>query len=307
MKAGPSFRRQRGVMLILLFLVLFSGASAVALKALSHQNPRLRETAGTLEALQASREILLAYALTLPENTNPVLGPGRLPCPDTNNNGRSNTPCALLGRMPQFDIMAPGGRTFFGDFQSGLDRQFWYALSPGFSVTASGLNSNRAGTFSLDGETDIVAVLIAPGPALGNQTRPGNQGADYLELGNRTGPDYSRADSLDSELINDLIVPIRRRELMTLVTARVARAVQLQLDVFHQLNARYPDATEFYPALSGAAPWLLSDNWNDNSVTVYTPDAVSPENKGVLTFTAGCAIAYTLVHGAAISRLPNQC
>ena len=49
----------------------------------------------------------------------------------------------------------------------------WYALSDNFrnSPKLEPLNSETEGQLSVDGNNDIVAVIIAPGAPIGNQSR----------------------------------------------------------------------------------------------------------------------------------------
>ncbi len=99
-------------------------------------------------------------------------GPGRLPCPDTDNNGIPNTPfncSSSLGRLPWnqqhlnlYDIRDADGE------------RLWYAVSDNFSTQdAANLNSDATGTITVrdqsgkviyDGSVNgVAAVIIAPG------------------------------------------------------------------------------------------------------------------------------------------------
>jgi hypothetical protein len=124
--------------------------------------------------LNEAKQALLQFAYNYPvTNGN---GPGRLPCPDTDNNGIPNAlfNCsASLGRLPWnqqnlnlYDIRDADGQ------------RLWYAVSDNFSTQdAANLNSDTYGTLTVrdqsgqiiyDGsstlpKSGVAAVIIAPG------------------------------------------------------------------------------------------------------------------------------------------------
>ncbi|MCL2345168.1 MAG: hypothetical protein FWC58_04885, partial [Desulfobulbus sp.] len=81
-------------------------------------------------------------------------------------------------------------------------------------------NSNTPGTLSLDGQGDIVALIIAPGAALAGQSRPSNNVADYLDdlngnpaTSNRDGSNAYFSGPASSQF-NDRLIAIDRHTLM---------------------------------------------------------------------------------------------
>ena len=124
--------------------------------------------------LKEAKQALLQFAYNYPvTNGN---GPGRLPCPDTDNDGTPNTPLncsASLGRLPWnqqnlnlYDIRDADGQ------------RLWYAVSDNFSTQdAADLNSDTYGTITVrdqsgqiiyDGsstlpKSGVAAVIFAPG------------------------------------------------------------------------------------------------------------------------------------------------
>ena len=314
---GASVRRaekrgiagQKGAALILLFLGLFLSGVTVVLTALNNRALQLDRTLNLQREMQDVREKLLAYAAMYPENyttSSPNNGPGRLPCPDADNDGQENCTGTGLGRLPQFIDQTSGGMLGLSTLGIATDQQFWYAVHPNFwrTVTATAVNSATTTTFTLDGGAqDVVALLIAPGEALSGQTRSNSTATNYLEGGNADVPTFFSVNNAAPAAFNDLVLPIRRAELMTLVTARVAQQMKARLDVFHPANGNtYPDVPAFAAALAGASAWLADDNWA--AVTTYS--RVDANNASV-TFQ-NCGITYTMTFGSAgLTRSQMAC
>jgi hypothetical protein len=84
--------------------------------------------------------------------------------------------------------------------------------------------------------TNVVAVLIAPGPALPGQSRDvgaQNAAANYLEGENVTA-DATFAMGPMTNTFNDVIRPITQDALMRVVTARVAKVARAALQAYFQ-------------------------------------------------------------------------
>ncbi len=292
--------RQNGVVVIMLVLVVFMAAFSVILAALNNRAPAIRQNLAIAREMQEARDALLAYATLFPDHYGG--GPGRLPCPNSNNNpaGYPISPCAgiALGRLPQ-EVYLPAGNIFeIGNHNAGIDQQFWYAVSPEYRQSSSAtLNSTILGPYSVDGESDIIAVLIAPGQSLVGQDRVGNPllASNYLEGGNNTVPNFFN-NTVNPDLVNDRVLPIRRLELMSLVTTQVAQTIRELLDVYHPLNgASYPSTAQFSTALASllAPAWLATDNWP--AETTYT---FVNANTATLQFS-DCSMTFTFEFGVA--------
>ncbi|MDP2140428.1 MAG: hypothetical protein Q8L20_06415 [Gammaproteobacteria bacterium] len=288
------FGKQNGAVLILMFVGLFMAGATVVLTALNNRNPQLRENARVQAAMQEAKQALLAYAVMY-NNEFVGSGPGRLPCPDKNNSGESEegVDCAgaAFGRLPQRHTLPFGALVEFGNLYAGIDQQFWYAVSANYRhpvVPTSPLNSSTPGTLTLDGD-EVVAVIIAPGQALGTQSRiPANVNSSvhYLDSANSGGTNFVSLDAISPETFNDRLLPIRRRELMTLVTARVAQEIKRVLDPADP----YPDVATFETAMAAAGGWYITDGWDAR--VIYTQD--SP--RAQVQFT-DCNIVYVLTPG----------
>jgi hypothetical protein len=286
-------RSQKGAALLIMFLALFMVSAAVLLKGLG-KNPSLRQDATTTKALAQAKEALLGYAVS---NTT---SPGSFPCPDTDDNGEINPGCSgdSLGRLPWKGLG-------IGDIRDGSGERLWYALTEEYHGAT--INSTTPGALSLDGQNDIVAVIIAPSQALTGQTRPNNTAANYLEAGPVSGVNYTTCS--DPDTCNDTIQVFRRKELMSLITARAAKEIKKELDHYHNdpVNAKYPDDQAAFqvamtPPLDSAEVWVTNNQWPN--VTTYTG---VDTNTATLQF-ADCASTFTLTFGAdTIVRSPNTC
>ncbi len=150
------------------------------------------------EVLRKAKDALLMYAYRYPQisflSGGTARGPGRLPCPDTDNNGKPNpsfnckSGSAIVGRFPW---EAPGMDFYKAKDVSG--ELLWYAVSKNFAnlispATNDVINSDRTGTITLFDQTGkliydgsvagIAAVIIAPGPAINGQNRSITNGDD---------------------------------------------------------------------------------------------------------------------------------
>ncbi len=307
----PSPFHQRGVVLLILFMVLFMAGASVFLTVMNNNVIQQRENTDTLNELRAARDVLISYAVLHGDYYGAAgAGPGHLPCPDSNNNGSENSPCATttLARLPT-SITLPSGDIFpLSETMTGIDEQLWYAVSPEFRRNPAGIvNTTVNGSFSLDGRGGIAAVIIAPGEALASQSRPSNNTSNYLEADNLSPPDFITYYATDPAAFNDRVMAVTAAEILAPVSARVAEAVKQSLDAWHASNGSYPaDASEFADATTVApapAPaWFQANQWDVNAA--YTRLS---NDSATLAFT-GCGITYTLDQTVPnISRTGTRC
>lgn len=298
---------QRGIALLILFIMLFMVGSSVFLTVLNNNVTRLQADSSVQQSLRTAREALIAFAVLHGDYYGAAgAGPGHLPCPDSNGNGAENVPCnaVTLGRLPE-SITVPSGNVYPQNADlAGFDQQLWYAVSPAFRRSTPGVvNTTTVGTLSLDGRSGLAAVLIAPGEPLATQSRPSNNDANYLEAGNVGGPNFVSNNPADPDNFNDRVIAIHAREILAPVSARVAETIKQRLDAYHSSNGQYPpDAGEFAVAMSSAPAWFASNLWNSNSnYTFLTATTAS------VSFN-GCAIVYTLDQTTpTITRTGQQC
>jgi len=254
--------RQRGAVLLLAVLFLVIGSSFMLLKGLNASPGTLRAYRQQYDAkvLAQGKQALLGYAAAYPEltpATPPNRGPGRLPCPDRDNDGDINAgTCSIgagssVGRLPWLSLGLP-------PLIDSSGQRLWYAVSNEFRNTPAliPINSEVGGGLSVDGQGDIVAVIFAPGSTVQAQTRdPGNinNRLQYLEGGNEvvgTALFVGRvAGDPEQAVFNDQVAYITRAELMAVVEKRVLG------DVRNGLN-RYFDDPDYdddsYPVAGGS-------------------------------------------------------
>lgn len=240
--SGP--RASAGAALLAFMLVLIVGSSWLLLSDLNEHSGVYGRRVDSGLALNQAKQALLSYAMNYPDlRANPEKGPGFLPCPDRNDDGRPESNCAAstgttLGRLP-FAILG------LDDPRDGSGERLWYALSPDFRNTRSNrviINSETPGQFSVDRVNDVVALVLAPGPPVGNQSRrPSNDAADYLE-----GDNVHVGDGIFSaQAGNDQVVIISRAELMSVLEQRVINEVRAALAHYRTAHSAYPWLTPF--------------------------------------------------------------
>ncbi len=172
-----------GLLGALLLATLVGAAGMLASGELSKRAAAARQ-ARSVAALAMAREALLGYAISYSES-HPGEDYGYLPCPDRGNSG--STPpgacgardLASLGRLPWRTLALP-------DLLDGWNECLWYAVAGSIknNPKAVALNWDSPGQFQLlaaNGaplpvaaqDERAVAVVLAPGRALGGQHRSG--------------------------------------------------------------------------------------------------------------------------------------
>ena len=241
---GSGFRSSTGAALLAFMLVLILSSSWLLLSDLNgHTQDYVRRSDSQI-ALNRAKQALLQYAMNYPDlRANPEKGPGFLPCPDRNNDGRPETNCALstgttLGRLP-FTILG------LDDPRDSSGERLWYALSPDFKNSQSNhavINSETPGRLSVDGVDDVVAVVIAPGAPVSSQfARPSNDAVDYLEGDNSNVGDGAFSTTAG----NDQLAIINRAELMSVLERRVVNEMRAVLARYRAEHSAYPWLTPF--------------------------------------------------------------
>lgn len=296
--------KQRGAVLILMFVSIVLIAMSFILGALNNRDPRFQSVIAQQREMQRVKEVLLGFAMNYSMDYG--RGPGRLPCPDVSNTAVPTCNAVNMRRLPQTVTLPSGPRIELSNEYAGLDEQYWYAITPAFKTNATVLNTRTAGAFSVDGVTGYAAVLIAPGPVLAGQVRPHNtQASRYLEGSNTAGVAFvTTGTSVDT--FNDRVIGITVDEVMSYATIKVAQEIKRVLDIYHPANANtYPaDLASFQTALTaGAAGWMGTDGWTGGSFNYFFDSA----NQVRFQFDS-CSIVYQLNFGtASISRTPLTC
>ncbi|MAY03562.1 MAG: hypothetical protein CMQ38_11385 [Gammaproteobacteria bacterium] len=242
-----AINKQQGAALLLIMMIVIITGSSLVLATANYQNRRQAEQLNTLQDMYYAKEALIAYAIQHDDNY-PGQGPGRLPCPDTDNDGEAETACndtveQYLGRLPEFVTLPSGSRYNISDTNAGIDQQFWYAVTPAFHMTGTlaKLNTTTNPFFTIDSVgdadgdayNDTVAVIFAPGEAIDGQTRVSNDADDYLENGNEEGINFVRNNAADAANFNDQIVTITRSEIISASALKTAIEIKNLLDNYY--------------------------------------------------------------------------
>lgn len=237
--------RERGAVLLAVMLVFITAAAYFLLEDLNAATRQAAREQQTAAALSMAKQGLIAYAVTYPDRVNADSGPGYLPCPDRNNNGSADDgACAddtlpfptTVGRLPW--------RTLgLNELHDGDEERLWYVVSQQHRHNPKliPLYSETPGTLTLDGVNDIVALVIAPGSPVANQsTRDSDPelATNYLEGANVDGDrDFVSAAAGD---FNDRVLAITRSELMAAVERRVLNEVATVLERYRTTRGAYP-------------------------------------------------------------------
>lgn len=310
----PNRKKQSGAVIILLFVVLIISVTTVMLAGLSNRSPQLKAQLEKQAEMQRIKETLLGYAMTFPDYATSNAGPGRLPCPDTDNDGVMQCNSSrTVGRLP-VSVGAPivTSPVQLSDRYQGIDQQYWLAASLDFQQNITSLNSGSVTRLlSLNGVTNYAALIIAPNAILDGQIRNGDsQIGRYLEsTESDTSTTFLSVNPTDPIFFNDIIVPITVSEVMSLTTVRVTQEMKRVLDYSHANDGgnRYPlDPTEFITAMSApaatVATWINANAWIGAASYTYVSD-----NEATISYSS-CAIIYTLrFTESTITRSPLAC
>ena len=254
-------------------LIVIAATSFILLKGL---NKATNNTVGfnqstTRNVLNEAKAALIGYAVSYPEKHPSGNGPGRLPCPDYAYQGGSDPigsadSCSLTastetGLFPFYTLDA-------NEMYDSSGARLWYAVSNNHRSNASGaVNSDTAGTLSVDDLNDVVAVIIAPGPALSGQDRSVEATADQYELsryleGENATPGDNIFTNVRSEYTNDEVVTVTRAELMEATENRVLNTVENALKNYYHdpdgddVAGVDPDCALAEPECDNGFPWL---------------------------------------------------
>ncbi|MBI4740587.1 MAG: hypothetical protein HY777_03315, partial [Betaproteobacteria bacterium] len=234
----------------MLLIILLMAAAYALVGGVSMTGMKIERQNQTTEALASAKEALIGFAATY-RDSHPDEVFGFLPCPDTDNNGESDscgtTDVSLIGRLPWKTLGLPPLRDDTAEC-------LWYAVSghakdnPKTAVfnwdTTGQFILQDAGGTTLAGATAHerpLAVIFAPRATLGAQSRTsagatecggGNRAADYLEglgvLGGATPPAadadstlaLANAESIRNGTNNDQALWITGKEIFDRIKKR---------------------------------------------------------------------------------------
>ena len=252
--------RQRGVAAVVFLAIFAIILISVLTTAFGGRSVQNEFDAKTLPVLAAAKQALIAYAASHPT------APGRLPCPDTQNDGLEH--CLVgdqLGRLPWKTLGIPIPRDGSGEC-------LWYAVSGNFVATplTQPINSDANGTIKVVDDASppnvlagatvkslAVAVIFAPGPPFqGNDRTPsgpsqcgGNTVAtNYLDIAVGVNNALIAVPAqyvagTPGPTFNDRLVYITPADLFPSVERRVAGEIRQRLQTYFASNHYYPFAS----------------------------------------------------------------
>ena len=269
-------RAQRGVALLGLLAVIvmvFAYVITSRLNAASRFVAVDREH--NAKVLARAKQALIGYVASQAAQAGEN-NPGRLPCPEAVNAigtpssegiaaplvAPSTPNCATLGRLPWRTL----GVEKLVDAAS---EPLWYAVSPGWRLQNSSslltINPDSVGSMSVNGvpNPEVVAVIIAPGPAMNvlaaagctarQQARgvpaPTMNPADYIECFNAATPAFATNGPATS--FNDQAVTLTTNELMPALEAAIQ--VRMQREIVPALRS-----TTFELDTSSPRRWIAT-------------------------------------------------
>lgn len=256
----PTAYFQQGYALLLLVFMLFLAGSAMLYSTMGPQADTLKHQASQkqMDMLEQAKANLLLHAVSIPElyatssngnfyPGNRIPSPGYLPCPDTNNDGTSNTPCGqgqqiVIGRLPAG--LATRHFRFIDNRSS--PTFIWYAVDSRYVIQNSDyhnppiqryapLNRNMPGEgrIQLDNQTNLVALIF-----ISDQIPTSGTDLSTVALHNLTSPSQNRFTRQNTRAVS-----ISHQEWRTQVQSRVQnqRTTLCQLDsqLPHWFNACY--------------------------------------------------------------------
>jgi type II secretory pathway pseudopilin PulG len=248
----PARNKQHGAALMVMLVIMIMGTTAFLVSALNSSSVQIERDKKTADALAQAKEALKGRAVSDANR------PGSLPCPDTTNDGQSDS-CSssnFIGRLPWKTLGIP-------ELRDGNSEDLWYALASNFRDTSSIINSDTSAQLSVSGTNEIVAIIFSPGSPLISQQRgstaitcptdglshPANQCAsNYLE-GENANNDTVFISGAVTNTFNDRLLTISTDQLLPLVEKRLAKEISSCVADYATNNGygRYPWSTQLDP------------------------------------------------------------
>ena len=293
----PRNSRQHGAAMLIMVLIMILGLIALFAFRMDRKGPELDADRKTALALAQAKEALLGNSATN-NIMSGVQNPGRFLCPNIDNLPPNEGKSALLsgsacqsgpgipanmGRLPWWTLK-------MDDLRDGAAERLWYVVDPSFVDNGTAMNTTITPSLAVNGNT-VVAVIIAPGPALGalnqqrdtaNQNNYGNYLESYINS-------VTIALNAPSTTYNDRMITITTRELFTVVTFRMAKELA-------GANGNPPYSATSISGLTKTSVWNFNQ-W-DNAIDPIS--SVSPTSIS-LKFQ-NCASIFTIKGPNSITR-----
>lgn len=273
--------KQDGLILILFTMIVIFVSLGLWLYQLNLQSLKHERSKQTGLALAEAKAALIGYAVSYdddPDHTDPDKAYGYLPCPDRSIGQAgegSDTVCGsqgvtAIGKFPWKNLKMQR-------IKDGAGECLWYAVSGAYKNNpkiSSGLNPNTLGaivviagngaSYLADPADPAVAVILAPGAALGGQSRTSLEGTEqcggnydpinYLDsdvasgINNAEVSDVPYANSqmiaaedseytaIQDDAFNDQLVIVKRSEIFAAYCGKYGRKLQSKYEASTQVN-----------------------------------------------------------------------
>jgi type II secretory pathway pseudopilin PulG len=274
------FRRQRGAALLIMIVFMVVGIAAVLITSLSTAALKHTRQEKTLVALNQAKEALIGRAVS---DSN---RPGELPCPDINGDGQLTLNVDFSGGSPPTCIAMVGYLPWktlgLSELRDGDNSKLWYALSQNFYAGNTAiLNSDTPGQLSTSGaqsQSNIVAIIFAPGAPLCGQTRNANSIDQYLEAVSSvtatTAVISAESNDCSASPFNDQFLVIDANDILRPTEMRIAREARACLDNYASSSGqKYPWAE---PVTNPTGGGQISTFFGRISVTPNISTSVLP-------------------------------
>jgi hypothetical protein len=241
LKVRNRFIKQRGVSLLIVFVILLLGTSSWLIFNFDFNKRKVEKNQKTMQALNEAKLAIIGWSV---RHKNP----GTLPCPEdlsllnSANEGSSRTSCneaKPIGRLPWKTLG-------IGDVRDGNGDKLWYAISSGFR--SKPINLNTSSSLSVNHQSNrVVAIIFSAGPPLSSQKRINQTDiTQYLDLSNVNGVPSFLIGSAKQDF-NDALLVVTKDDLFNAVSMRVlgdirGAAGQGGLVDFYFKNGFYPYA-----------------------------------------------------------------
>ncbi|HEX5126825.1 MAG TPA: hypothetical protein VFW00_08795, partial [Rhodocyclaceae bacterium] len=285
-------RQQPGYILIAMVLILAAISSVELVRGLNASSrDDAREQRLARSAMREAKMALIGKAVATDNTAGSLLCPDNHALNDATWSGITEGGCAPngsedIGCVPWKTLGIPPAD------QVGIER-LWYALSPNFNssiptyvnTTAPSrdklgmqINLDKLGSLALSpAYSNVIAVLIAPGPALNNQTRNATDACgitnapNYLEAANATANGNLVAVSHDNTF-NDTLIPITNNDLYRPL-------INIVLSQFANTTAATTHGLQWYFAQTNSSSSLLN---TPSSLEQYVIPSPSPPMASVV-------------------------
>jgi hypothetical protein len=260
------------------------------------------------QVLQEAKAALIAYAAAEAWDWTSGSGqtdqPGALPCPATDTIGTAGSSCSSnasrIGRLPWKTIRAPELRDASGEL-------LWYGLSTNFRKLSGTtvINSDTQGTLTVTGSTpgsNVVAVIITPGVALGGQSRTSggvasNTFSDFLENVNAGGSELVFSTASSSDTFNDQLITITQADLMAAVEpsviARIEQDIKPSLQNYYSQWGRLPYPSSFTGGPGTPGTTTTPSAASNRLESAYIGSASMTAGRGLLPITSSVTYAWS--------------